>query len=294
VNLSSAVLARSRRSPALAGLFVIVVAGAVACDSGTSALPLLTDPAEIVMAAVRSTAALRGVHARVEVSFQDGQALGGPAPAGISTFELDLDMATRDYAGRTINAGGGGIGETSEIIHVGGQQFNRSGPNARWTQFPDFGGVPFPTNDDLVATIGTAIGGGGAQLRLADPESCGDATCYHVIAELDKAATWRLIAPLTGGRAGGPPPPDFPVPALTIDLLVHQATRALIQARTTVTTQGTSIDLAVTLSNHDVEVVIVPPPPAMVDNVGVGIPQPVPADPAPPTPQPASPESPQP
>jgi hypothetical protein len=275
---------------------VIVAATTGGCDSGTKALPLLTDPAEVVMAAVRSTAALRGVHVLMEVSFQaeGGQAFGGPAPAGRSTFELDIDMATRDYAGRTINSGGG-LDFTSEIIHVGGQQFDLSAPNARWTQFPDIGGMPFPPNDELVAVVGAAIGGGGAHLTLADAEPCRDATCYHVIAELDKAATWRLLAPLTGGRVGGPPPPDFPVPALTIDMLVDQATRALILAKTTVTMQGTSVNLAVSLSNHDVEVVIAPPPPALVDNVNMGVPQPAPAEQeAMPTPQPASPESPQP
>jgi hypothetical protein len=218
---------------------------------------------------------------------------------GRTTLDLDLDLATRNYAGRSVS-GVGGVDQTSEVISVDGKQFTRNPPDARWTQFPNFGGGPvFPTNDVVVAAIRALIEGGGTGLTLADPQPCGDATCYHVIAELNKAATWQLLAPIVvGGPASGPPPPDFPVPALAIDMLVDQATRALLVAKTTLVTQGISVDLAVTLSNHDVEVLIAPPPPGMVDQMnngfgGGGVITDV-GDEVTPAPEPASAESPQP
>jgi hypothetical protein len=284
----------------MAGVAVLTLTVAGACDPAAKGQPLLTDPAEIVMAAVRSTAGLKGVHAKVEVAFKGGgQAFGGPDMQTRTTLDLDLDMATRNYSGRSVTDSAG-IDQASEVISVDGNEFTRNPPNARWTQFSDFGGGPsFPTNEMLVAAIGAVIDGGGAGLTLADSEPCGEMTCYHVIAELNRAATWQLIAPLAmGGTANEAPPPDFPVPALAIDMLVDQATRALLVAKTTVVTQGISIDLAVTLSNHDVEVVIAPPPPGMVDQMnngfgGGGVITNVGGEVAP-APEPASAESPQP
>jgi hypothetical protein len=248
---------------------------AVACEPAAPALPILTDPAEVVMAGIRSTAALHAVHARIEFDFN----MPGGGGMNGEKIEIDADLDTRSFAGRTVSSSGDGSEYTTEFIWVGGRQLTRTPPNERWTSLPNFGpgqGLPFPTNDELVTTISTLVAGDGMDIRLAEPAACGDSTCYHAIADLDADATWQLAAPLiVGGPATGPPPDGLTLAPITIDLYIDQATRALVAANTTFVIQGSALRLALVLTNHDVAVRIVAPPPAMVDeldlnNVGGG------------------------
>ena len=288
------------------GLVLLTLLAAVGCQSASNGgQPLLTDPAEVVMAGVRSTAALHAVHARFDISAQmaGGQQLGGPQQQFSSrvAMDLDIDLDTRSLAGRSVMAGMGGPDQTSDVILVGGQQFSRNAPDTRWTQFSLGPTMPFPTNEQLVESISAVIENGGAQLSLTEPEACGEATCYHAVADIDPTATWQLMAPVVmGGPASGPPPAGAGIPPVTLHLLIDQSTRALIAVRTTVSMQGSVTTLDVTLSNHDVPIQIVAPPPALVDqmnngfggggvitNVGGAVPVPTPA------PVPAAVESPE-
>jgi hypothetical protein len=225
------------------------------------------------------------VHARIDLRIQGaGQAFGGPEFASGQTVDLDIDLATRNLAGRSVSAMQGAPDQTNDIILVDGRQFTRNLPNARWTQSPNFGRQPsFPTNEELVATVSSLVDSAGVVLQLADPEACGVATCYHVIAELDAISTWKLIGPvLAGAPPNGPPPPDFNLPPITLHLLVEQATRALVGANTAISFQGTSVALTITLSNHDAPLQIVPPNPVLVDqfdvDFGGGMAPPMPAE----------------
>jgi hypothetical protein len=241
-----------------------VAALAVACEPATPALPLLTDPAEVVMAGIRSTAALHTVHARFEIGFN----MPGEGGMDGQTIEIDADLDTRSFAGRGVADSANGADFTSEFIAVGGWQFTRNPPEQRWSSFQNVpAGVPFPSNDELLATISALVAGDGIAVRLADPETCGDSTCYHAIIDLDSDATWELFAPvLVGAPGNGPPPEGLAIPPVTIDLYIDQATRALIAANTAFTIQGTGLRLSIVLSNHDVPVQIVAPPPGLVDN----------------------------
>lgn len=246
--------------------------GLIGCQPASNGgQPLLTDPAEVVMAAVRSTAMLHTVHARMEMSIQGpaGQAFGGPAMNGRMAFDVDFDLDTRSFAGRSVVSMAGIPAMTSDMILVGGQQFTRTAPATRWTQMPQFGAqVPFPSNDQLVEGISTVIQGAGVDLQLADPEPCGEATCYHVIANMDPATEWQLLAPLTGGV--GAAPAGGGLPPLTLHLLVDQATRALVSATTSITFQGMSTAMTITLTSPDAEIQIAPPPRALVDQMNNG------------------------
>lgn len=262
---------------------VAIMLAAAACQPASTGQPILTDPGEIVMAGVDSTAALHTVHARFDVSFG---AIRAQQMGGQSIADVDIDLDTRDFATRSVSSGQGGPDQVSEMISVGGQQFTRTPPGPRWTTFPNMGGGQgaFPSNAEVVALIASTVASAHAVLHLADPEPCGEATCYHVIAELDAEATWQLLGPLvTGGAANEPPPAGFNMPPITLHILVDQASRALVAVNTAISLQGMSVTLAVSLTNHDVPVQIVAPPPALVDNVnlegggGVAVPAPVPA-----------------
>jgi hypothetical protein len=285
------------RRVALVAVAIATILATIGCQPSSNGQPLLTDPSEIVMAAVRSTAALQTVHARLDVTYQGqpGQQPGdlpaNQANSGRSTIELDIDLTTRNFAGRSVSSNQGGPEQASEVIFVGGQQFTRNLPAARWTQFPNFGGqLPFPSNEVLVAGITSVIEGGGVNLQLADAEACGEATCYHVVADLSPTATWQLLGPIfMGAPASGPPPDGLNLPPVTLHLLVDQASRALIVANTALTIQGMSVSLAINLTNHDAPILIGPPPAGLVDKMdmngggGVTAPEPMPAE----TPQPS-------
>jgi hypothetical protein len=264
-----------RRAGAAVAIAALVVA--VACEPAAPALPLLTDPTEVVMAGIRSTAALHAVHARFDIGFTMP---GGGGGTDGQTIEIDADLDTRSFAGRGVSSSANGADSLSEFIAVGGWQFSRNPPDERWTSFQNAqAGVPFPSNDEIVATISALVDGDGVAIRLADPDACGDSTCYHAIVDLDGDATWELLAPvLVGAPGNGPPPDGIVIPPLTIDLYIDQASRALIAANTAFTIQGTALRLSIVLSNHDVPVQIVAPPPALIDrldmnNVGGGFPE---------------------
>jgi hypothetical protein len=183
--------------------------------------------------------------------------------------ELDADLETRSFAGRTVTSIQGMPDMTSDLILIGGQQFTRNAPDTRWTQFMQFGApMQFPSNDQLVEILSTVIQGGGVDLKLAEQQACGDATCYHVIANVDPAVEWQLLAPVTGGV--GAPPAGLNLPPITLHLLVDQATRNLVGGNTDVSMMGVSASVTFTLTNHDAEIVIAAPPPALVDQMGNG------------------------
>jgi hypothetical protein len=252
---------------------VVAILAATGCQpTASGGLPILTDPGEIVMAGARSTAALQTVHARIDMTLQVvGGQLGGQQVGLRSTTDIDIDLARHNLAGRSVTTGQGGPDQATEIIFVDGQQFTRDLPATRWTRLPNFGPQqPLPTNDELVAAISAVIESAGVVLQLADSEPCGEASCYHVIAELDATSTWHLIGPvLMGAPANGPPPPGFELPPITLHVFVDQASRALAGANLAVSFQGTSVALTVNLTNHNAPFQIVPPNPALVDQLDV-------------------------
>jgi hypothetical protein len=254
------------------GAFALAVLAATGCQPTANGQPLLTDPTEIVMAGARSTAALHTVHLRMDMTFRTDPNMGlggGVQMGGQLSEEIDADLDTRNFAARTVTAVQGMPATTSDMILVGGQQFSRSTPDGRWMQFPQFGApMAFPTNDQLVEALSSVIQGGGVDLQLAEQQACGEVTCYHVVATVDPAVEWQLLAPLTGG--GGAAPAGFNLPPLTLHLLIDQPTRHLAGGNTDFSFMGVSAAVTFTLTNPDAEIVIAAPPPALVDQMGNG------------------------
>ena len=256
-----------------AAVVALAALAALACQPTANGQPLLTDPSDILKSGIQSTAAPLAVHARVELSLQVAapQGGGGQAFNSRSLVDIDVDLATRNLAARSTTSMGQGMpDQASDIILFDGRQFTRNGADTRWTQFPNNGVAPsFPTNDELAQLITTVIDGGNATVDLADHETCGDSTCYHVVVQLDPAATWQILSPiLAGGPATGPPPAGATIPPLTLDVLIDQSTRVIVGVNTVFSSQGTATALALTLTNHDVPVQIAPPPANLVDQMG--------------------------
>jgi hypothetical protein len=272
VSRSSSPAAALVRLIVAGGAIALAVLAATACQPSANGQPLLTDPAEIVMAGARSTAALHTVHLRMDMTFRSDPNLGlggGMQMGGQMSEEVDADLDTRNFAARTVTAIQGMPATTSDMILVGGQQFSRSAADGRWMQFPQFGApMAFPTNDQLVEALSSVIEGGGVDLELGEQQSCGEVTCYHVVATVDPAVEWQLLAPLTGG--GGAAPAGFNLPPLTLHLLIDQPTRHLAGGNTDFSFMGVSASVTFTLTNPDAEIVIAAPPPALVDQMGNG------------------------
>ena len=279
-------IARRVRLAAVIGA-VAVVAGCVAACESAPVLPILTDPHEVVTAAAASSAALSSVHVQVDLA---GRNVEDPGQELIRYgLEADIDVQGRNVAGRSRMSRGEPPAnvEASEFVVLNGTIFSRNGADPLWSvNDNDINGDHLPTTAAYLAMIETAIANGTAVLALADAVPCGDATCYHVRAELSREASWSLVvSPLVGGDTGGDPPRPEMVPApAALDIYVDQNTRLLTAMSGTFSIQGAAITFSATFSNHDLPIRIAAPPPQLLENPDGGFqvdpPQAAPAEPS--------------
>ena len=242
-----------------------------ACDSTAQALPRLDDPKEIVEEALRTTAELKFVHASLEA----GTDVGGESQR--YTLDGDLNVEQREFHANVDLSGGGGIQQRAEILLVGTDMFTRTQDPSlgavrddRWQRIPIGAGSDprngIPATPAIAVALKGLLADPGITANLEGVEACGDRQCYHVTLTVDPEVTWRAV---NGALVGAPPggelgPVDPSVPEIIFDVLVDEATRRLMSLSTSVALQGQSVDLSATLSNHDVEFDLVPPPPDQV------------------------------
>jgi hypothetical protein len=242
-----------------------------ACESTVQALPRLDDPKEILEEALRTTAELEFVHARVEA----GSDVMGESQR--YTLEGDLNLAQREFHAALDMEGGAGVRQRAEILLVGTDMFTRAQdssvgavPDDRWQRFPiDAGSDPrngIPATPAIAVALKALLDDPGLTAKLDGMKACGDRQCYHVTLTITPDLTWRA---LNGALVGAPPggelgPVDAAVPEITLDVLVDEATRRLMSLSTSIAVEGQSADLTATLSNHDVEFDLLPPPPDKV------------------------------
>jgi hypothetical protein len=266
-------LRRSLLLPAV--LLVAAIVGA--CQPSAEALPRLDDPKEILEEAIRTTAELEFVHTKLE----GATAAGGAAQQ--YTVEGDVDLAQREFHALA-EMGAGGISQKAELLLVGTDIFLRvqdggfGGPTGdnRWQRQPlDGGSDPrngIPASPAIAVALKALLADPGITTAFEGMTECGDRQCYHVTISVDPEVTWRA---LNGGLIGGAPgneigPPDPAVPQLVFDVKVDEATRNLVSLNTSINVEGQTVDLAATLSNHDVEFDLLPPPPEQVVESDIG------------------------
>ncbi len=279
-------------------LAVLALVAPAACDSSTDGLPILTDPAEVLAAAASSTASLRTVHTRIDLSVA---AAGGDIADRRLTvlIESDIDVQTRNVAGRarTRTQDDAERVDESEFVIVDGARFDRVPPAVRWLGMAEAGGDHLPTTPEYVAAIDAAVQRGGIVLDLAEAEACGEATCYHLTVRLDELTTWQLLVGPLSGRTpigGGPPEPELVPGPATVDIYVDRATRLLVGLTGAFSVAEASVAFSIAFSNHDAPLAIVAPPPGLVDDGGgleggAGPPQPAPVQEVTPAPSVAAP-----
>jgi hypothetical protein len=264
-------IARRVRLAAVVG--AAVAAGCLAACESAPALPILTDPHEVVTAAAASTAELGSVHAQVDLAGRNVED-GGQEQIRYA-LEADIDVQGRNLAGRSRMSSGDAPAnvETSEFVVLNRTIFSRNGDDPLWSANDDDGnGDHLPTTAAYLTMIETAITNGTAVLALSDAVPCGAVTCYHVTATLAREASWLLVvSPLVSGEVGGdlPRPEMVPGPA-ALDIYVEQNTRLLAAMSGTFSIQGAAITFSVTFSNHDLPIRIAAPPPQLLENPNGG------------------------
>jgi hypothetical protein len=252
-------------------LLAVVVAG---CNptAQAEALPRLDDPKEILEEALRTTAELHFVHAKVDASMngEGGQVFGTQS----ATLEGDLDLGQREFHAVLAATGGDATGQQVEMVLVGTDMFTRTqgGPlgnesDGRWQRMPiDAGSDPrngIPATPAIAVALKALLDDPGITSTLEGMEACGDRQCYHLTVTIAPDVTWRAA---NGGLFGGQPgaeigPPDPAIPEIALDVMVDEATRRLMSVSTTLAMQGVTADVAATLSDHDLEFDLLPPNP---------------------------------
>ena len=124
-------IARRVRRAAVIG--AAVVAGCIAACESAPALPILSDPHEIVTAAAASSAALGTVHVQIDLGARNLD--GGGQEQIRFAMQADIDVQGRNVAGRTqlrrsdVQA----EVETSEFVVLNGTIFSRDGADPLWS-----------------------------------------------------------------------------------------------------------------------------------------------------------------
>ncbi len=244
-----------------------------ACQSAPR--PTLTDPREILAAAVTATTTARTVRIDGSADGTFGLLLEGfETPSAVeltgTTFSADLDLETGDA--RATFSAPGLLGLTGEVIVVDGTSYLKTTlTGARYRTLSTGVDVAAPSGAAR-ATILQELAGLLTRPELdpvrADDVACGNATCYRVEIELSPADLAAL------GAGDIQPPTGLPIPIplpnltlATVDLtiLVAQDTTRLagITANTDLGADGAAaVDL--TFSKWDEPITISPPPPDQV------------------------------
>ena len=231
---------------------------AVAACSPLAAASPAPEPRETVVRALRSTADLHAVHARLRLEFRDAK-----GPSYLWTIEGDVDVAARelDVAGRFVPT----IFGTDEmrLVITDGTVFTRQNGGA-WSSF---GG---PDRDPLVGVPTTAQVARAIEGAIRDPattvvregtEPCDEAICHRIRAEIPAAVAWKaftemLKAPDHPAEIGSMP---ASFPGVAIDLWIQQDTLRLRQATNSTKVDGATISITLVLSGHDSPVTIEAP-----------------------------------
>ena len=181
-----------RRIPAIV-LLATTVAFLVAACNGTSTAPPLTDPTEIVTAALKSTEVARSVHVDVAV---DGKAtvsmpgaggLGLPVNLAGTTASADIDFAKS--AGKANISVPALLNFAAELIAVDGKVYTKTTLGGPLYQVSDASEAPVDLSDTrgMIDNLGDLLLKKGVTLVKGEDVACGSRQCYTVSTDLTAA-----------------------------------------------------------------------------------------------------------
>jgi hypothetical protein len=253
-------------------LLAVLVGG---CQANAAALPRLDDPQEILEEALRTTAELEFVHAKVDLD------VSGPIEATAS-IEADINLESREFHATGEADLGIAGGQRAELLLVGTEMFTRLegipglDDDTKWRRSTMGAGqdprAGIPPNPAIAVALRALFDDPSLETELRGMESCGSRECYHVRATIAPDLLWRA---LNGALFGAPPDAEIPpvdpsLAPVTVDLLVDEATRRLDSVTTTVEYGGITVDVSILFTNHDVEFELVAPAADQVDDSAGG------------------------
>ena len=252
----------SRRLSAVSGLLAGVSIAVTAC--GASSLPALTDPNEIIAAALKATESARSVHidATLDGSISgDVAGTGGPAssfPLTGTTASADVDMASGKA--RATFAIPAFLNLNGDLIQIGPTTYFRSSFSGPLYETQEaLNSLPVdPTNAaGIFDNVGDFLTADAADPVKGEDVDCGGKRCYTVMIEL----TSDELAALGAGQAVGDLPIDMGAANLAFTIRVEKDTYRLAGIRTvaSVGDQG-AVTIELALSKWDQPVDISPPP----------------------------------
>jgi hypothetical protein len=255
----------SRSTHRLASALGLLAAASIVVGACGSAAPSLTDPREIVTAAVRTAQVARSVHVEMTLNGSisaDLTGAGGPASTislSGTTGSADVDIASG--SARATFSVPALLGLSGDLIEVGGTLYYRTSLGSKQYQVQKIADA-LPVNPtgsrSLVDQVGDLLSRDGVDPVKGDDVACGDTQCYAVKIDLTPDELNAL-------GANGPVPSGLPIDvgaaSLNITIRVEKGTNRLagIAATVTLGEQGSlTFDLA--MSRWDQPVTISAPP----------------------------------
>jgi len=250
-----------RRLPAV--LAMVASLAIVASCNGGSTGPALTDPKEIVTAALTATEAAKSVHldltldGTVSVALPIGGSAGTPIDLTGTTASADVDFAKP--AAKATFAVPAMFGLAGELIAVDGKSYIKTtitGP--LYQESAGSAGPIDPANvGGLAGNLGDLLFKDGVELVKGDDVACGSKQCYTVTAHLtadDLGAT--------GAGAASGLPVDLTGATVDVTLRVEKDLPHHLAGLTAVVTMadGSKITAELTASKWDEPVTVTAPP----------------------------------
>ncbi len=262
----------TRRLAAPLALLSGVAIALAACGS-TPSLPALTDPNEIITAALKTTEGAKSVHIDVTLDGSINADLTGTGGAGTAlpltgtTAAADVDMAGgKAHATFAVPAF---LNLNGEVIQIGETSYLKtslSGPQYETTQATDSLPVDPTDASGIFDDVGDFLTADGVDPVKGDDVDCGGRQCYTVSIEL----TPEELAALGADQAATAGLPiDLGSASLAVTIRVEKDTYRLAGLRTVVSLgeQG-SLTVDLTLSRWDQPMDISPPPADQVKPAG--------------------------
>ena len=252
----------TRRSPAILALFATLTLAITACQ-GASNAPALTDPKEIVTAALTATEAAKSVHldltldGTVSIALPIGGGAATPVNLTGTTANADVDFAKP--ALKATFAVPAMLGLAGELIAVDGKSYVKTtitGP-----LYQESAGTAGPVDPaaagGMADNLGDLLFKEGVELVKGDDVACGTKQCYTVSADLSPDD----LGTAGGGSLGGLPI-DLTGASVALTLRVEKDLPHHLAGVEAVVTMkdGTKVTLDLTASKWDEPVTVTAPP----------------------------------
>jgi hypothetical protein len=253
-----------RRTAALPTAIAGLTLALAACGGdGASSAPALTDPTEIVTAALTSTEAATSVHldvgfdGTITLTLPIGGLGGGGTPIDLTDATATADIDFADTAARATFAIPNMFGLGGEVIAVDGRAYVKTtltGPLYTESAATDAPVDPSDTSA-IIDTLGDLLLSDSVELTKGDDVPCGAMTCYTVATQL-AADDLGLGTGLFGGMI------DLGGATIALTIRVEQGAPNHLAGLTGVLTMadGTTLTIDVTASKWDEPVTIAAPP----------------------------------